>query len=461
MGKESTNLKSTKLEKLSYGVGDVGANLIWSFSSFFLTYYYTDSAGISAAFAGTMMLICRLFDGFSDLIMGVIIDKTKARWGKARSWILFSTIPLVLSYIALYNIPSSLSERGKNVWVSVTYFLLSVIFYTANNLAYHAMLPRFSLDSEDRGAVSVVRTMLSTATILIMNIVTPILFTVFGGKDKQGTWSKITLIYGILAVICLFITFFGVKEKLPIEETNKGKPDEEKAKVPLKVSLSLLLKSRYFYIAIILFFAFFVSSGVGGIGIYYMTNVLGSASYYSIQSIAGLIPTVLVLPFIPMLYKKFGKRNSMLGGLFITLIAGGIMLLNPMNPVVYLSMILVRGIGNSALSVAIFTLAGDIVDYNDMKTGIRTEGIATAANTVGQKLGAGLGSALLGWLLAWGHYNGALDVQPDSAINAMILLAIGVPMIVSTIAFILLLFWDLEKYQLDVKAYLEEKTKEQ
>lgn len=452
---EKGNLKSSKLEKLSYGLGDVGANLIWSFSSFFLTYYYTDSAGISAAFAGTMILICRLFDGISDLFMGTIIDRTKARWGKARSWILFSTIPMVLAYLVMYNVPAGLSQGGKNIWAMVSYFLLSVVFYTANNLAYHAMLPRFSLNSEDRGAVSVVRTIFSTGAILLMNIVTPILFTVLGGKDKQSTWTIITLIYGILATICLFITFFGVKEKLPIEDTISNK---ENNKAPLKASLTLLLKSRYFYIAIILFFAYFVSSGIGGVGIYYTTNVLGSAKYYSLQSFAGLIPTILFLPFVPRLYKKFGKRNSMMGGLVITMVAGAVMLLNATNPIVYLSMILLRGVGNAPLSVAIFTLAGDIVDYNDMKTGIRAEGVATAANTVGQKLGAGLGAALLGWMLAWGRYNGELAVQPDSAITAMIVLAIVVPMIVSAIAFILLIFWDLDKYQPEVRAYLEAKA---
>lgn len=270
----------------------------------FLTYYYTDSAGISAAFAGTMMLICRLFDGISDLFMGTIIDKTKARWGKARSWILFSTIPMVLAYLAMYNVPESIGQGGKNIWSAVSYFLLSVVFYTANNLAYHSMLPRFSLNSEDRGAVSVVRTIFSTGAFLLMNIVTPILFTAFGGKEKQSTWTIITLIYGSLAIICLFITFFGVKEKLPIEDTKK-----EEDRAPVKASLALLLKSRYFYIAIILFFAYFVSSGIGGIGIYYTTNVLGSATYYSMQSFAGLIPTIVVLPFVPRLYKKFGKRN--------------------------------------------------------------------------------------------------------------------------------------------------------
>lgn len=455
MSEVKSALKSTKLEKICYALGDVGANLIWSFSSFFLTYYYTDSAGISAAFAGTMMLICRIFDGVSDLFMGVIIDKTKARWGKARSWILFSTVPMVLMYLAMYNVPSGLSQTGKNAWAMITYFLLSVVFYTANNLAYHTMLQRFSLTSEDRGSVSVVRTIFATGSIMLMNIITPILFGVLGGQQKQQTWTIITLIYGIIATISLFITFFGVKEKLPIEEVNEKNTKE---KVPTKQAIKMLLKGRYFYIAIVLFFAYYISSGIGGIGIYYTGNVLGSVSYYSIQSVLGLIPTILFLPFVPKLFGKFGKKKTMMTGLVITMLAGLVILTNPSNPTIYLSMIFVRGIGNGPMSVAIFTLAGDIVDYNDMRTGTRAEGVATAANTVGQKLGSGLGAALLGWILAWGQYNGALDVQPDSAIQAMIIIAVVIPLVISAIAFVLLIFWDLEKYQPEVRAYLEKKT---
>jgi GPH family glycoside/pentoside/hexuronide:cation symporter len=452
MNMQGNGLKSTRAEKLFYSLGDVGGNIVWSFSSAFLTLYYTDSAGLAAAFVGTMMLFCRIFDGLSDVAMGAIIDKTSTRWGKARSWVLFSTVPLALVFLAVYNVPANLGATGKNIYAIVTYFLLSVVCYTANNLAYHAMLPRFSLTSQDRSIVSAVRSIFSMVTIVAVNMVTPMALAKMGGEGKQSAWTAITLIYGGISVISLFIAFLGVKEKLPVDSG-----DVSNQKIPLNRAVKSLLSSRYFYIAVALFLIYFITSGASGIGIYYARDVLGNAGVFGIMSMISILPTLVIAPFVPLLFKRFGKRNTMLSGVLLSTAAAALMLINPRSTALYIVLSLVRTLGGLPLAVGIFTLAGDIVDYNDMKTGIRAEGIATAANLVGQKLGTGLGSALLGWSLAWGNYTAGLAAQPDSAISAMIVMAVIVPLVVFSIAFILLLFWNLDKYQGRIQDYLKNK----
>lgn len=113
--------KSTSFsEKVLYGLGDVGVNLIWILPSSFLTMYYTDSALLGVSFVGTMMLIYRLFDGISDIFMGA---------------------PLILSVVLAFYVPAGISGGAKQVYSFVTYFIMSVICYTAVNLAYHSMLP--------------------------------------------------------------------------------------------------------------------------------------------------------------------------------------------------------------------------------------------------------------------------------------------------------------------------------
>jgi GPH family glycoside/pentoside/hexuronide:cation symporter len=456
MNKQTNVLASTKKEKVFYAFGDVGANMIWSFSSAFLTLYYTDSVGLAAAFAGTMMLVCRMFDGISDIVMGIIIDKTRSKWGKARSWLLFSIVPLALAFFAAYNVPSALGTSAKNTYAFITYFLLSVVCYTANNIAYHSMLPRFSLTSTDRSIVSVVRTIFNMVALLGINILTPILLTRFGGENKQGAWTIITFIYGGFAVAALFITFFGVKEKLSVDQENSNKVKE---KSPIKESLKILVSSRYFYIAMMLFFTFYITGGSQGVGIYYARDVLGNANIFGLMTIASILPTLVMMPLVPLLFKKLGKRNAMMIGLALSIIAYTVLLIDPRNTVLYLCLLAVRSLGTLPTLVAAFTLAGDIVDYNDMKTGIRAEGITTAVNSIGSKLGTGLGSGLLGWFLAWGKYDGALAVQPDSAISSMIILAVIIPLCVFITAFVLLIFWDLDKYSGAVQKYLEEKQK--
>ncbi len=452
MKKKETQLKSTVSEKIFYALGDVGGGVMWMFASAFLTMYYTDSVGLSAAFAGTMMLICRVFDGASDIIMGTIIDKTRTRWGKARPWLLFSSIPLALTFISVFNVPSDLGETGKNIYAFVTYFLLSVVCYTANNLAYHSLLPRFSLTSTDRATVSSVRSIFTIVAVLTMNIVSPILLIMYGGMDKQRSWTFVAIIYGLISVIALFITFFGVKEKVPLDDRTDG---EQVTKVPMKIAIRSLLSKRYFYIALFIFLANAVSTGAQGINLYYARDVLGDVKIYGLMSIVALIPMIICAPIAPILFKKFGKRNTMLGGLILSVGALSLLITNPRSVPMFLILTAVRGIGVSPLNVGSYTLAGDIVDYTDMNTGIRPEGICTAANSMGMKLGTGFGAAMLGWMLAWGKYDASLSVQPESAINAMIVVAVIVPLVLYVIAFILLMVWDLDKYQPEVQEYLK------
>ena len=183
----SNNLASTKKEKLLYSLGDVGVNLLWILPTSFLTLYYTDSVGMNAAYIGTMMLICRLFDGLSDILMGTIIDKTRTKWGKARPWLLFMGLPLVVSVLLVFSVPQNLTETGRKIYSFITYFVMSVVCYTALNLSYHALLPRFSLTSQDRSIVSVIRSIFAMlATIIVMSF-TPKLIETFGGEHNPDT----------------------------------------------------------------------------------------------------------------------------------------------------------------------------------------------------------------------------------------------------------------------------------
>ena len=115
-------------EKICYGVGDIGANLVWTTVASFLTIYCTDVAGIAAGVVGTLMLIARLFDGVSDLFMGIIIDKTNTRWGKARPWIARLCIPLAVCTVLMFSVPSAFAGKAQIAYMFLTYNLVSTIF---------------------------------------------------------------------------------------------------------------------------------------------------------------------------------------------------------------------------------------------------------------------------------------------------------------------------------------------
>lgn len=432
--------KSTKLEKVCYAMGDVGCNFIWTFASAFLTLYYTDSAGLGAAFVAAMMLTARVLDGISDIGMGIVIEKTRTKWGKARPWILFGAVPFALSLVLLMNVPSGLTIAGKSIYAYITYIFMAVFCYTAVNLAYHAMLPRFSLDKQDRNIVSVVRTTFIIVIGILINILTPSILAMFGGERNQKAWSIVSGVYAVLALICLLITFFGVKEQVPVDVVT-----EQKEKTTLKESGKAVLANKYFYIDLGLCVVFYMFAGLSAIGIYYARDVLGNAGSYSLLVLAQTIPMLLGQFVLTVVLNKFSKRSVCIA--FTAFIAAGGILIycNPVSLPFVLIGFALRGFGGSCLTAVIFTFSADLVDYGEWKTGIRAEGFAYAATSFGMKVGTGIGSAIVGLALSLGQYDPALSVQKEVTIKMMIDLQAFSFIILSVILILLLILWDYDK----------------
>lgn len=285
---------------------------------------------------------------------------------------------------------------------------------------------------------------------------TTMLLAAFGGEASQTAWTTVVILYGVIAEIAILVTFFGVKEKNLLDQDADG---SESKRPTFAHAVKVLLSSRYFYIAVYLFFAFYIANGTSGIMVYYARDIMGNANLMGLLSIAGIVPIMLGSPFCPVLFKRFGKRNTMFYGMILAAVCSSLKLIQPTNLIWYLVFSFITSLGSAPLMSAMYTLAGDIVDYNQWKHGVRTEGIATSVNSIGMKVGTGLGSALLGWLLAWGHYDAALAQQPDSALRAMIIVAVVIPIVIYATAAIVLAFWDLEKYQDQIVAFLEAKEK--
>ena len=200
------NHKVSLREKIAFALGDVGCNFIWTVVGSFLTLYYTDSVGISAAVVGTIMLITRILDGVSDLGMGVIIDHTHTRWGKARPWVLITAPLMGIGLILTFSVPNWLSENGKIAYAVVTYILLAVIIFTACNLAYSTLTALITGRQDDRTSMTSIRYILVYAVMILISYTTMPLVEDFG-------WTGMSVIFGIAGMICLLITFFGTKER--------------------------------------------------------------------------------------------------------------------------------------------------------------------------------------------------------------------------------------------------------
>jgi GPH family glycoside/pentoside/hexuronide:cation symporter len=444
------------MERFVYALGDLGSNFVWTFCSSFLTLYYTDSVLVSAALIGTIMLICRIFDGLSDIAAGVLVEKTRTKIGKARPWFGISIIPLAVIQLFVFNVPSSISMNAKIAWIIITYFVLTVIVYTINNIAYHSMLPRISLTSKDRNKVSSLRGIFSFIAGLLLSILTPKLLASKGGEKSQAAWTAVALIYCILCVVFEAICFFGTKEKISCFDTGsddtekKGKKDSH----DIKKGVKALVHTKYFYITITTFIFTFIINGVFlSTAIYYTRDVFGNQGLYSLIAIISILSAVAVMAFAAKLFAKFGKRNVLLVAAAIGAFGGIVGYAGSLQRSVVLILIstVLHGISLAPYVAAIFTFASDIIDYIELKVGERYEGIITSVSSIGSKIGVGLGSAILGWGLAAGNYNGSLSTQPQSALNAESFLLFIVPTISCAVCFICMWFWDIDKKTADLR----------
>ena len=356
-------------EKICYGVGDIGANLVWTTVASFLTIYCTDVAGIAAGVVGTLMLIARLFDGVSDLFMGIIIDKTNTRWGKARPWVLWSAPPLVISLIMIFTVPD-LGANGKAIYLLLVYIFLAAVCFTASNLSYNTMLSLVTTEQHDRNVMNTIRFEFTMIAQLVINVIT-IPLVHFLGNGQRG-WTCMSIVYAIVALGMFITTFAGTKERYkPIKKETTAK----KKTHPLK-TIKTLCRNKYFILITLAFAVIYTSLGLtGGSRIYYAKYVLGDEMLNSTMTMFNYIPTILTIMLIPVFTKRFGKIKALFVG-FLFYAAGLVLeIAGPVNlPMIYTGLVL-QGIGHAALYSCLFAIVGDVVDYSEWKDGIREEGI--------------------------------------------------------------------------------------
>ncbi|SFD36445.1 MFS transporter [Clostridium uliginosum] len=436
-------------EKLGYGLGDFACNLVWNSLSMFILYFYTDVMGMAAAIISTLMLVVRIISGFMDIAAGVVVDKTNTKYGKARPWILWMAIPFGIGTILLFSVPN-IGNTGKLAYIIGTYVLINVV-YTAINIPYGVLNSLMTQDQNERSEVNIYRMFCSTAGSLCVSALVLPLVSFFGGG--QQAWILTFGIFGISATLIFFITFKTTKER--IVAVNK----EKSQNISFTYGIKALIKNRYWIIIVLLLVVVFMSMGImGGSMIYYAQHILKDKNLVGGLSIAQNVPTLIVMLIIAMpLIKKCGKRNTAILGSVIFILGSVIALIDLTSiPLIYIS-IIVRGAGNALVSATIFALLADTIEYGEWKTNIRTEGLVYSAGNFGLKVGIGLGTAIVGWLLAFSHYNGEAMVQPHSAITTINILFTWLPMILAVVQIILLKFYKLDKLYTKIISDLEKR----
>lgn len=449
MGKKETEQQAGVFgwgKRISYASGDVACNVVFGMVGTLLTLFYTDYVGISPAVVGLIMLLSRLFDGVSDLIMGVIVERTNSKWGKSRPWILWMSVPFALSAVLLFTVPRTTGTL-QFLYLFVTYNFCTTVCYTAINLPYGSLSAMMTRVSSERDMLSVVRMGLSPIGKIIAATCTLPIVKLLG--NDQAAWVKTMTIWAVLALILLLVCFFQCEETVEIAAKKR---DE---KVPLGKLLKALVTNQYFWAVLVLWMVQSVSFGISGTILpYYCKYIFGNDTYmYSALFLTETLILVAGIFACAPLIRRFGKRNIALAGGLLALAGQLLFFLNPYSfPWVVMSCV-TRGIGLAPLNAVVFGMVGDVVEFGQWKTHIRQESLIFAGGSIGTKVGAGLASALMTGLLSGAGYVSSAtgsSVQPESALNMIVNIYKFGPLMIAVLAIVTLALYKLDRIYPDI-----------
>ncbi len=466
-------------EKVGYAMGDAAANLVWRGALAYLAVFYTDTFGLTAAAAAMLFLVVRLSDGVTDIIMGMIADRTNTRWGKFRPWIIWSTPLLALFMVLCFTTPD-LSDTNKLIYAYVTYIGLTLA-YTINNVPYSALMGVMTPSDTERTSLSGFRFAGAFAGGLLVMGFLPDLVAYFGdGNDAIGYQSTMYLFAAIL-VFLMVITFATTKERITpaVDESISLKSEliDLSKNLPF-IILPLLAMTLFFYYRNIYSGIFFViimgamwvlikglinntSDNLSGtkrdmvdlltnkpwlilLGMGFLTMMFngikyGTVAYYfkyhvGDELLAGkyfialLLVSILGALATGYLSRKLGKRKLFMVSLLLSgLLTAGFFWVPQGN----IQAIFILGCSAeffaAMMPTLFFTMLGDSADYSEWKNGRRATGLIYSAGTFVQKTGGGFAGALVLVVLASYGYDGMDKATIEASLPGMQLLMSWIP----------------------------------
>lgn len=449
---EGENRSLHMKERIGYGVGDFANNMMYTPVNSFFTYFLTNVAGLGAGVVGTILLLSRLLDGVSDLIVGSFMEKIHSKHGKARPWLLWWCIPFAVSLVLMFTAPD-FGTTGKIVYAFLTYNLAVTVVYTAINLPFGSLAALMTKNQTERGFLNISKMVFAFGGGMVVNAATLPLVKFFG--NDSSAWQKTFLVYGVIAIIFFLTVFFTTKEAV----TEEAKKSGNEEKVSIKEALKSLLKNKYWLILLAIFFLNSVVNAFIGVNVYYARYIMDNDSLVGNLSIFQNIASFAAFAVCTVIIRKVGKQKIAVAGVLISFIGYAMVLLNPTSYAILYSAAVVKGVGNAALSGVMYGMLADTVEYNDWKSGIRAEGLVFSANSIGQKIGSGIGSAVLGWVLAAFGFVSSSATQPATAINGIRVIFLYVPLVVFAVMFVILLFYKLDKEYDGIVESLEKRSK--
>ncbi|HIW53458.1 MAG TPA: glycoside-pentoside-hexuronide (GPH):cation symporter [Candidatus Ruthenibacterium merdigallinarum] len=430
--------------RLFYGVGEFGQQFSVMSLSMFLLFFYTDVLKIDPKAAGVLLLIAKFWDAVNDPLMGAIIERSNGKHGKCRTFLLRWSVPAGVFFWLMFNAPD-LSPTMKLVYAYVTYFGQDLC-YTATGLAYTTLMARITSDPIQRVALNQSRAFISMFTAIFVSSMTMGLVESVGNGDYVVGFRVVMAVYAVLLTlgyIGVFLLTRGYdKQDVPTEEEKaEAASKAEKPHMPLGTMIKLLLQNnlwRWFVVTTLLYYG--TSSITQGLLIYYVRDYIGNSDLVGLASLASMISGFFAIVLLKFFAQKMGKvRASIMGlGIAFTCMLVRVVSQDQIIPL-YLACLLVAGFGLSLFASLVIPNIMDSIDYGEWKTGVRSDALVMSANSFGTKIGQGLGTASIAFMLDAMGYDETLAVQTESCVSGIHWLATLLPLIMYGVLIVLML----------------------
>lgn len=446
-------------DKLGYLFGDFGNDFTFIFSTMMLMKFYTDVMGVSAAVVGFVMTVARIVDAFTDVTMGRICDRSKLTpAGKFKPWLRRMCIPVALVSFLIYQSGLAGAPMGFKIgYLFVTYILWGSVFYTSINIPYGSMASAISEQPDDRQSLSTYRTIGGTLAGTVIGVLVPI----FSYEKVDGVetliGSRVTIIAGIFsicAVICYLLCYTLTTERVRVDSTTQK--EQPNVRQMLKNAFGNRALISIIVASIVMLLAQLTIQGMNG---FVYPDYYNNATAQSVSTLTMMGAMLLSAVFIKPLTKRFGKCEVSVVSSLLTAVVNLIMfVLRPENVWVYVGLQTIIWLCLGMFSMVSWALITDVIDYSELKNGVREDGSVYALYSFARKMGRAASAGLTGFLLEIVGYS--TTTRGDSMVQAGIF---NISVLVPALGFILLAlvlqFWyPLHKKQVDANvAALREK----
>lgn len=422
-----------------------------------ITYFYTDKIGVAAMTAANVLLIAKIVDAFTDLIMGRIMDNGKSPKGKCRPWFLRMAIPAFVVIVALFSVPSGLSSPMLFAYLLITNVLASAIVSTAISIPYNAIQCMRTPSIEERTKMGIFRSIMGYLIGMIIAIALVPITNLLGvnGVADQAAYIKFAVVLGLISMVLLLILYAKSAETATAEQ----KQDDG---VPFVKAIGMLFKNKYWVIVLISnLFSAVIFALTSASGTYYAKWILGNDNLVALMGAVGLISTFVGFGVVGPMTKKLGIRKTLMISLIIGIAGSVVRIFFPDSLIVLMTAGQLTSFAIIPLMCVCGTMNTMAMDYNDYLYGNKIVGMSASASSFGSKVAGGLGGSLIGWILAVVNYDPTATVTTTAVRYGIYAFSIYIPLAMMVGLLLLTSRFDIENRYTEILRTIQARKKTQ